>query len=173
VANGRANMGQFFTTGSKAGGYHVAAIWIRQAGYTTDTVDTYWSFAADANPTFTFRLTDPSQVNTAGFALDTEAVTVSGTEINNPGGFNFSLTGTGIWLRLGFSSAGRISCCSQTPNMVSMSWAQTPTFLKPSGPPTMFTAEARHILAPLQRACRMTRPTCSWVIAYFSWRWWG
>lgn len=106
VANGRANMGQFFTTGSNPAGYHVAAIWIRQAGYTTDTVDTYWSFAADANPTFKFRLTDPSQVNTTGFALDTEAVSITGTEINNPGGFGFSLTGTGIWLRFGFSSAG-------------------------------------------------------------------
>jgi regulation of enolase protein 1 (concanavalin A-like superfamily) len=108
VANGRANMGQFFTTGANAGGYHVAAIWIRHAGYTANTDLTWFDFAAGTTPTFTFRLTDPSQVNTTGFALDTESVTVTGTEISNPDptGVANSANGDGVWLRFGFSSVG-------------------------------------------------------------------
>ena len=107
VANGRPNMGQFFTTGSKSGGYHVAAIWIQNAGYTGNSSTTYYNYGADGNPTFTFRLTNPSQVGTTNFALDTEGVQVTGLETNNPSpAFGFSANGTGTWLRLGLSGAG-------------------------------------------------------------------
>ena len=103
VASGRADMGQTFTTGPTAG--VVTAIWIRNAGYTTDTVDTYWGFGSGG--VFNFRITNPSQVNTPAFAIDTESYTVTGLEPNNPtpnGGVGFSLTGTGLWLRFGLTN---------------------------------------------------------------------
>jgi regulation of enolase protein 1 (concanavalin A-like superfamily) len=100
IANNRPSMGQIFKMGPVAG--TVTAIWIRQVGYTNDPALTYWSFAA--NSAETFRITDPSQVNTAGFAVDTETYTITGTEPNNPGGFNYSTTGTGIWLRFGLAN---------------------------------------------------------------------
>ncbi len=108
VANGRADQGQFFTTGSNPAGYHVAAIWIRHCGYTANTDLTWYDFAASANPTFTFRLTDPSQAGTPGFGLDEETVQVTGGEINNPAptGVQNSANGDGVWMRFGFSSYG-------------------------------------------------------------------
>jgi hypothetical protein len=100
VANNRPSMGQTFTTGASAG--KVTAIWIRNVGYTDEVPNTYWSFAGGSAETF--RITDPSQVNTAGFALDTETYTITGAEPNNPGGFAFSTTGTGLWLRFGLTN---------------------------------------------------------------------
>lgn len=101
VANNRPSMGQTFTTGPTAG--KVTAIWIRQVGYSADTANTFWSFAAGSAETF--RITNPSQVGTAGFALDTETYTITGTEPNSPGGFSFSLNGTGLWLRFGLTNS--------------------------------------------------------------------
>ena len=113
VADGQPNQGQFFTTPSaNPAGYHVAAIWIRHAGYTSNAGEgngTFWDFSAGGDPTFTFRLTDPSQVGTANFALDTETVTLTGLETNNPdptAGVQNSANGTGTWIRFGFSGAG-------------------------------------------------------------------
>jgi hypothetical protein len=113
VADGQPNQGQFFTTPSaNSGGYHVAAIWLRHVGYTSNTGEgngTFWDFSAGGDPTFTFRLTDPSEVGTTNFALDTETVTLTGLETNNPdpnGGVQSSADGTGTWIRFGFSSAG-------------------------------------------------------------------
>jgi len=100
IANNRPSMGQTFTTGATAG--KVTAIWIRQVGYTNDPALTYWSYASGSAETF--RITSPSQVNSAGFVLDTESYTITGAEPNNPGGFNFSATGTGIWLRFGLTN---------------------------------------------------------------------
>jgi hypothetical protein len=108
VANGRADQGQFFTTGSNPGGYHIRAIWVQHCGYMTNTSLTYFDFAASGNPTFIFRLTDPSKAGTNGFALDEETVQVTGTEINNPDpvGVRSSANGDGVWMRFGFSSFG-------------------------------------------------------------------
>jgi hypothetical protein len=101
IANNRASIGQTFTTGPSAG--KVTAIWIRQVGYTDEVPDTYWSYAGGSAETF--RITNPSQANTAGFSLDTETYTITGSEPNNPGGFNFSTTGLGIWLRFGLTNS--------------------------------------------------------------------
>lgn len=101
VAGDRASQGQTFTTGPEAG--TVTAIWIRQVGYTNDLALTYWSFAVGGP--FTFRITDPSQVGAAGFVIDSETYTITGTEPNNPGGFSSSTTGTGLWLRFGLTNA--------------------------------------------------------------------
>lgn len=108
VANGRVDQGQLFTTGSHAGGYHVAAIWVQHCGYTANTDLTWYDFAASGNPTFIFRLTDPSKAGTSGFALDEETVQVTGTEINNPDpvGVENSANGDGVWMRFGLSSYG-------------------------------------------------------------------
>ncbi len=100
VANNRPSMGQTFTTGATAG--KVTAIWIRNVRYINEAPSTFWSFAAGSAERI--RITDPSQVNTAGFALDTETYTITGAEPNNPGGFNFSTTGTGLWLRFGLTN---------------------------------------------------------------------
>ncbi len=100
VAGDRPSKGQTFTTGPGAG--VVTAIWIRHVGYANEAPSTFWSFGAGGP--FTFRITDPSQVNTAGFALDTEAYVITGSEPNNPGGFAFSTTGTGRWLRFGLTN---------------------------------------------------------------------
>lgn len=102
IANGRAAQGQTFTTANATNVFDVTAIWIRQVGYTNDPQLTYWSFAPGT--TFTFRITDPSQVNTAGFVVNSQNYTITGAEPNNPGGFGFSTTGTGLWLRFGFPS---------------------------------------------------------------------
>lgn len=108
VANGRTDQGQLFTTGSNPGGYHIRAIWVRHCGYTANTDLTWFDFAASGNPTFIFRLTDPSKAGTNGFALDEETVQVTGTEINNPDpvGVQNSANGDGVWMRFGFSSFG-------------------------------------------------------------------
>jgi hypothetical protein len=110
VANGQPNQGQFFTTPSGGTGYHVAAIWLRHVGYTSNAGEgngTFYNFGAGGNPTFTFRLTNPTQVGTTNFAMDTETVTVTGLETNNPApGAANSANGSGTWIRFGFSSAG-------------------------------------------------------------------
>lgn len=110
VADGQPNQGQFFTTPSGHPGYHVAAVWLRHVGYTSNAGEgngTFYNFGAGGNPTFTFRLTNPSQAGTTNFALDTETVTVTGLETNNPApGAANSANGTGAWIRFGFSSAG-------------------------------------------------------------------
>lgn len=110
VADGQPNQGEFFTTGSRVSGYHVAAIWVRHVGYTANAGEnngTFYNFGAGSNPTYTFRLTDPTQANTTGFALDTEVVTATGTETNNPSPFAAnSVNGTGTWIRFGLSSTG-------------------------------------------------------------------
>lgn len=105
VANNRTSMGQTFTTGATAG--KVTAVWIRNVRYVNEAPSTFWSFAAGSAETF--RITDPSQVNTAGFALDTETYTITGAEPNNPGGFAFSTTGTGLWLRFGLTNTITLS----------------------------------------------------------------
>lgn len=105
AAGDRPSKGQTFTTGPTGG--VVTAIWIRHVGYTNEAPSTFWSFGAGAP--FTFRITDPSQANTAGFALDAETYTITGTEPNNPGGFAFSVTGTGLWLRFGLTNAVTLS----------------------------------------------------------------
>jgi hypothetical protein len=100
VANNRPSMGQTFTMGPNGG--VVTAIWIRHVGYTNDQALTYWSFASGSAEAF--RITNPSQVGTAGFAIDSESYTITGLEPNNPGGFNFSTTGTGLWLRFSLTN---------------------------------------------------------------------
>lgn len=105
AAGDRPSKGQTFTTGATAG--KVTAIWVRHVGYTNEAPSTFWSFASGAP--FTFRITDPSQVNTGNFALDMETYTISGAEPNNPGGFAFSVTGTGLWLRFGLTNSVTLS----------------------------------------------------------------
>lgn len=100
VANNRPSMGQTFTMGPNGG--VVTAIWVRHVGYTNDQALTYWSFASGSAEAF--RITNPSQVNTAGFVIDSESYTITGLEPNNPGGFNFSTTGTGLWLRFSLTN---------------------------------------------------------------------
>jgi len=101
VAGDRPSKGQTFTTGPSAS-QQVTAIWIRHVGYTNDLASTYWSFGAGAP--FIFRITNPSQVNTAGFAVDAETYVITGSEPNWPGGFSFNATGTGLWLRFGLTN---------------------------------------------------------------------
>jgi hypothetical protein len=100
VANNRPSMGQTFTMGANGG--VVTAIWVRHVGYSNEVPDTFWSFAAGSAEAF--RITNPSQVGTAGFAIDSESYTITGLEPNNPGGFNFSTTGTGLWLRFSLTN---------------------------------------------------------------------
>jgi len=103
------SQGQTFTTpASFIGGNPglVTAIWVRICGYTNNTAGngngTWCHFAGGGS--FTFRITDPSQAGTSGFAVDTETYTVTGSEPNSPGSsFLGSLNGTGLWLRFGLA----------------------------------------------------------------------
>ncbi|HZI32806.1 MAG TPA: immunoglobulin domain-containing protein [Candidatus Binatia bacterium] len=98
VAGDRPSKGQTFTTGPDAGGYQVKAVWIRHCGYTNNTDLTWYQMATGSM--MTIRVTDPSQVNTAGFELDSETYTVTGSEANKlPGGVSNSANGTGVWMR--------------------------------------------------------------------------
>ena len=78
VAGDRGDQGQTFTTGSNTNGYLLTAVWLRHAGYTSNTDLTWW--AMNSGVTITVRVTDPTLAGTAGFALDTETYTTTGSE---------------------------------------------------------------------------------------------
>lgn len=99
VAGDRQAQGQTFTTGSHGGGYALSTIWVRHAGYTTNTQQTYWNLSGSGSP-LTLRVTNPAQAGTAGFALATETYTFSGSEANGPTPrTGNTLQGTGEWMR--------------------------------------------------------------------------
>ena len=82
VATGRPTQGQYFTTPSGSGTYLITDIWARHCGYaefdSTSGNGTWWDLGSGAVDTI--RVTDPSKLNTAGFALSTETYTATGTE---------------------------------------------------------------------------------------------
>jgi alpha-D-xyloside xylohydrolase len=114
VARDRANQGQTFTAGSNPEGYLLKAIWVRHVGYTANGISgntesgyngTWWDFSSGG--TFTVRVTDPAAAGTAGFALRSEACSLTGAEQNNPGvrpNGGTTDNGTGLWLRFELSS---------------------------------------------------------------------
>lgn len=107
VAGDRPQQGQTFTTGSNAGGYRVKAIWLRHAGYTSNTATTFWRTANGAG--LTVRVTNPAAAGTGNFALATETVTTSGSESGTPNTLapvtasTSNANGTGVWVRLALS----------------------------------------------------------------------
>jgi len=100
VAGDRAAQGQTFTTGANSNGCVLHAIWVRQAGYTNNTVATWWQI--NGGVTLTVRITDPVQAGTAGFAFRTEAYVTTGAE--GWAGLHNSLNGDGYWLRFAFAA---------------------------------------------------------------------
>jgi hypothetical protein len=80
VAFDRPTQGQNFTTPAGAGGYLISDVWIRHAGYTNIAAGngTFWQLGSGA--AYTIRVTDPSQVGLAGFAISSESYTATGTE---------------------------------------------------------------------------------------------
>lgn len=102
VAGDQTTKGQTFTTGGLPGGYTLSSIWVQHAGYTSNSDPglgtyngTWWHMAAGG--TLTLRVTDPSQVGNAGFALATETYTTTGLEGWGTG-YNNSDNGDGMWL---------------------------------------------------------------------------
>ncbi|HLP77828.1 MAG TPA: hypothetical protein VK327_13025 [Candidatus Paceibacterota bacterium] len=80
VAPDRPTQGQLFTTPASSGGFLVTDIWIRHCGYTNTAPGngTWWNLASGA--VYTIRVTDPSKLGQAGFALNSETYTATGTE---------------------------------------------------------------------------------------------
>ena len=82
VATGRPTQGQYFTTPSGSGTYLITDIWARHCGYvefdSTSGNGTWWTLSSGAVDTI--RVTDPSKLNQAGFAMSTETYTATGTE---------------------------------------------------------------------------------------------
>jgi autotransporter-associated beta strand protein len=107
VAGDRPQQGQTFTTGANAGGYQVKAVWLRHAGYTSNTVNTFWRTANGAG--LTVRVTNPAAAGAGSFALATETVTTTGSESGTPNALapvttgTSSMNGTGVWVRFAFS----------------------------------------------------------------------
>ena len=99
VAGDRADQGQTFTTGSNTNGYTITAVWLRHAGYTNNTVLTWWQM--NSGVTITVRVTNPALAGTAGFALDTETYTTTGNE--GWSGSHNSLNGDGDWVQIAFA----------------------------------------------------------------------
>src|ERR1700744_3749471 len=56
VAGDRTDQGQTFTTGSNSNGYLMTAVWVRHAGYTSNTSQTYWQM--NGGVVITVRVTD-------------------------------------------------------------------------------------------------------------------
>ncbi|HZI32808.1 MAG TPA: beta-L-arabinofuranosidase domain-containing protein, partial [Candidatus Binatia bacterium] len=100
VAGDRVDQGQTFTTGSNTNGYIFNSIWLRHAGYTNNTSQTYWKM--DSGVTITVRLTDPALAGTAGFALDTETYTTTGNE--GWSGSHNSANGDGYWVKIALNT---------------------------------------------------------------------
>ncbi len=100
VAGDRADQGQTFTTGSNGNGYQMTGVWLRHAGYTNNTVPTYWQM--NGGVTLTVRVTDPTQAGGTSFALHTETYVTTGNE-GWAGNFN-SNNGDGDWLQVTFAS---------------------------------------------------------------------
>jgi hypothetical protein len=103
VATGRPTQGQTFTTSTNfPAGYYITDIWAQHCGYTefdnTSGNGTWWDQGSGS--VVTVRVTDPSKVNEAGFAISTETYTWTGTE--NAGalwtGGGGSSMGDGLWL---------------------------------------------------------------------------
>jgi hypothetical protein len=103
VAFDRATAGQTFTTGSNSLGYKVLGFWYQHVAYET-------FYYVPVGSTLTFRVTDPAQAGTAGFALDTESYTTTGSEPNTlPTDFQNFVPGTGTWVRFGFDTPTTVS----------------------------------------------------------------
>jgi len=102
VSFDRPTQGQTFVTGTNAGGYQIRAVWLRHVSYGP----TYWYMPPGG--TFIIRVTDPGQTSTAGFVLDSETYTTTGTEPNTLqttwGGNDIGGTGTGTWLRFALAA---------------------------------------------------------------------
>jgi autotransporter-associated beta strand protein len=112
VAPDRSQQGQTFTTGPNPSGYWVKAVWLRHAGYSGNSVATYWQTAN--GKTLTVRVTNPAAVGSSSFALASELVISSGSEPGTPNalapmstGTN-SLNGTGVWLRFAFTTSVKV-----------------------------------------------------------------
>jgi autotransporter-associated beta strand protein len=106
VAYDRAQQGQTFTTGA-ASGCQVKAVWLRHAGYSSNTVGTYWQTSNGS--ALTVRVTNPAMSGSSGFVLASEGVTTTGLEAGTsnalaPVGATNSLNGTGIWVRFAFTT---------------------------------------------------------------------
>ncbi len=100
VAIDRFAQGQTFTTGSHPEGYALSSIWVRQAGYSENTVNTYWNLTGGGSP-LTFRITRPSLAGSEEFSLVSKTYTFTGDEPGGPTPRNGSgLQGAGIWLKL-------------------------------------------------------------------------
>jgi hypothetical protein len=102
VATGRPTQGQYFTTPSGSGTYLITDIWARHCGYvefdSTSGNGTWWTLSSGAVDTI--RVTDPSKLNQAGFAMSTETYTATGTENAGAlwtGGNNIS-AGDNVWV---------------------------------------------------------------------------
>ena len=100
VAGDRPDQGQSFVTGTNTNGYLVNAVWARHTGYTNNTALTWWQM--NSGVTLTVRITDPSQVGTAGFAIRTETYVTTGNE-GWSGGHN-STNGDGYWVQITFDT---------------------------------------------------------------------
>jgi autotransporter-associated beta strand protein len=100
VAGDRPSQGQTFTTGTNPDGYTLKSVWLRHAGYTTNTALTYWQM--NSGVTLTVRISDPAQAGTSAFALDAETYATTGSE--GWSGGHSSTNGSGNWLQFTFTS---------------------------------------------------------------------
>ena len=100
VANDRTTQGQLFTTGAELEGYWLNSIWVRHVGYTSYLDNGTWAGFGDASQ-ITLRIVDPSQVNTAGFIVHSEIVTVSSGNGFSGGG---SWNGSGKWIKIALAN---------------------------------------------------------------------
>ncbi len=112
VAADQTGQGQTFTTGSSANDY-LTDIWIRHCGY-TNTAPGNGTFYNWANGSVvTLRVTDPSKVGQAGFALSTETYNITGTENagarwNGGGGL-----GDDMWLHFTLATPVKVAASTQ------------------------------------------------------------
>lgn len=96
IAGDRPAQGQTFTTGNNTNGYTLTSIWLKHAGYTSNTDLTWWQMNAGA--IITVRVTDPALAGTAGCALATETYATTGSE--GWSGAQNSPNGDGNWVQL-------------------------------------------------------------------------
>lgn len=112
VAYDQRMQGQIFTTGGSSGGYLLSDIWIRHCGYTNTAPGngTWWNLTSGA--VYTIRVTDPSKVNQAGFALSTETYTANGLENAGAQWTGGGTLGDSVWLH--FTLATPVSLAAST-----------------------------------------------------------
>jgi len=113
VSGGRPTQGQLFTTGSGAGAFTLNGIWVENVNYTDSLNNGTW---ASLNPgdSITLRIVDPSQLNTAGFVLDSQTCTVA-TGNGISGGNNNSpyWSGSGDWLYMSLDTPVTLAANTQ------------------------------------------------------------